>query len=381
MRKTHYLFVIVALFCSVLLCFLSNYMKKRKTHTISIVNDQPVESTLTHVSGSGIITTNDNALVDLEIERHGYSPSSEQEREELRTSYLVSRYGANAKLTFHVTDSMGRNVSDADIKVALGASETSTLKKGKTDENGIFVAEGKTDPEVVYTVEKDGYYRTHATDWLSRRKGADVKNGKWQPWNPTIEVTLKEKRNPIPMHTKEAKIFLPKQGESFGYDFEKGDLVAPHGKGEQADVLLMCTFEERGAPFSLDYKTELFITMPQQMGGVIVNAKDTESQFVYRHEAQESGYESQFYLITDRTESKILKNIELPKTDYLTFQSRVVKDENGKIISANYGKMDNMEYGRNVKNPEGAAIFFTYYFNPTPNDLNLEFDGNNLFKR
>ena len=52
--------------------------------------------------------------------------------------------------------------------------------------------------------------------------------------------------------------------------------------------------------------------------------------------------------------------------EYLVFRTRVVKDEKGNIVSANYGEI----YGaiRTVGFFGAKAI----YFNPTPNDTNLE---------
>ena len=52
--------------------------------------------------------------------------------------------------------------------------------------------------------------------------------------------------------------------------------------------------------------------------------------------------------------------------EYLVFRTRIVKDDNGNIVSANYGKI----YGaiRTVGFFGAKAI----YFNPTPNDVNME---------
>jgi hypothetical protein len=37
--------------------------------------------------------------------------------------------------------------------------------------------------------------------------------------------------------------------------------------------------------------------------------------------------------------------------------------------------------GQDEKNRDGACVYFAYYFNPTPNDRNIEFDTEkNLFK-
>ena len=44
------------------------------------------------------------------------------------------------------------------------------------------------------------------------------------------------------------------------------------------------------------------------------------------------------------------------------FRVRTKLDENGNVVSARYGKI------------YGDFMQFSYYFNPTPNDRNVEFD-------
>jgi hypothetical protein len=56
-------------------------------------------------------------------------------------------------------------------------------------------------------------------------------------------------------------------------------------------------------------------------------------------------------------------------------RTRVRLDANGKIVSANYAKV----VGDFYLVPQGS-LMFSYYFNPVPNDRNLEFDPKrNLF--
>ena len=61
-----------------------------------------------------------------------------------------------------------------------------------------------------------------------------------------------------------------------------------------------------------------------------------------------------------------ISSMALEKDEYLVFRTRVVRDKDGKIISANYGKI----YGR-----MDAFRHFGYtccFFNPVPNDTGLE---------
>ena len=140
----------------------------------------------------------------------------------------------------------------------------------------------------------------------------------------------------------------------------------------------MCAFQKKSEALG-DYKVELFIMASQQGEGIMINPKD-DSVFNSAYEAQESGYEQQYYSVTDRTPSKILQKIELSKEEYLTFRSRIVRDDEGKIISSHYGKIiidGTIDYGIDFDNPERTRVGFIYYFNPNENDRNLEYDGKN----
>jgi hypothetical protein len=60
------------------------------------------------------------------------------------------------------------------------------------------------------------------------------------------------------------------------------------------------------------------------------------------------------------------------------YRVRAVKQD-GKIVSARYGKMGNINF--DVINSPTAIINFTYYLNPEPNSRNMEFDPKrDLFK-
>ena len=286
----------------------------------------------------------------------------------------IIRDGAKAKLTFRVTDSLSKPVTNVNISVSFMFLEhgKGSVINATTDTNGLCTVEALCGKEVYCYFTKNGYYQTsfHHKYLTTYPTLDNVKDGKWQPWNPTIEITLKEKRNPISMITKDMLIKLPKKNEPYGFDCKMGDLVIPYGKGEQADFDFTFSAINRGHIF--DFKNELFITAVQQDEGLIANTRDTWSQFETDYEAQESGYLPEYHLMLDRTPSKILQQKELTGAEYLTFRSRIVRDEEGKIISSNYGKIMGIAYGLDDKNPEGGAVMLFYFFNPTSNDRNLE---------
>lgn len=70
---------------------------------------------------------------------------------------------------------------------------------GLTDTNGLFAAERVSMSDCRWLIEKEGYYRTEGRhSFMANLSNASVKDGRWQPWNPTVKVTLKT-RNPIPL--------------------------------------------------------------------------------------------------------------------------------------------------------------------------------------
>jgi len=181
------------------------------------------------------------------------------------------------------------------------------------------------------------------------------------------------------MYVKEAGIRLPQKGEAFGFDFKIGDLVAPHGKGEYADILLKC-WGDKPIPLSHAVSRYLTLSWGSEGEGVIRKDRDLQSILHSLHEAPEYGYQPEINLNYRRTNEKVLEDNDLPKNEYLIFRTRVELGEGGKIIRANYGKIFDVWFDISADNLEGAAIRFLYYFNPRENDYNLEFDtNNNLF--
>ena len=291
------------------------------------------------------------------------------------------RDGAKAKLTFRVTDSLGNPVTNADVRTGFYVwdEEKSNVASTKTDTNGMCTVEGLCSVDANCSFTKDGYYKTNFRHTFPnpRREPDSVKDGKWQPWNPTIEVTLKEKRNPVAMYVNRIEVYFP-QNELVGFDCKQGDLVAPYGTGNESDFLFTVIETSKSRN---EFQRQLVVVSDCEDGGFIRSRKDIWSSLVSKHEAPDNGYTPKVETIFVYGENQQPIDTRIGEDEYLMFRSRVKKDDKGKITYSNYGKIDGrIKSGKSDKGDNAGYVQFLYYFNPTPNDRNLEFDtSKNLF--
>ena len=384
MKRKHYVIIIVILCCTAPLLLLN--VTKRNVTDNPIFDNGIKESELVSLRKEsnqdredGVFGNNTPYPEELAMTLRDHD--SKKKKEELIQSYYAHHNGVDAMMTFHVTDSEGQNVLNASVHATFIVNDKkTTVCGGKTNEKGIFVAQGKAAYEVNYAVEKDGYYRTCVTYSFSKLRGDYYLDGKWQPWNPTVEVTLKEKRNPIPMYHKDTEIILPKTNEVFGFDFQMGDLVEPYGRGKITDIRLTYVFLTPSAEGD-EYFAHIAFDSASENGGTLLMESDLHSQYKSLYEAPMGKYEPRFEMYKRFTRQGVLEKKELTINDYLVFRSRV-ETGNGQIKSAHYGRIHEITYGGTSKNPDGGFVKMRYYFNPTPNDRNIEYNPNeNLFDK
>lgn len=177
------------------------------------------------------------------------------------------------------------------------------------------------------------------------------------------------------MNAKKVDVRIPIRDQAIGFDLERGDWVAPHGQGTLADLLVKFTATYEG-PQAFSKRIDLSFSNPRD--GVQAFPLDKTSEFMSLYTAPEEGYMPTLVDKQARTRTKILKSSEIARGQYLVFRVRSVTNEQGRIVSANYGKI----YGPNLLDPiieygrmgDADRLMFTYYFNPTANDRNIEFD-------
>jgi hypothetical protein len=301
----------------------------------------------------------------------------------LSFSIGVFAKGAKAQITVKLTDENDVSIANTNIiacvppPVSWSGSNIDETTQWTTDENGICIIDVKVYSIVYIVVKNTNEFYGH----IEKIRFKDISNGKWQPWNPTIEIKLKEKINLIPMYAKREEGKLPQEGVECGYDLTKGDWVVPYGKGETADFIFKVIGTHRTVPGKTrfpdvyyDYTLTLSFSNPDDGIQDVYAPPHLGSELRLAQEAPATGYKDILKLRFFREENKAsYDNLREDQNYY--FRVRTKRDRKGNIINALYGKIS------------GSIIFgakfvnFTYYLNPDPTSRSLEWDGeNNLLK-
>lgn len=278
-----------------------------------------------------------------------------------------------------------------------GDGSGDTNSSGTSDESGKYIGKGIAAMHIEVHVSKNGWY---ASKSKMLAKGKDH----------NITLGLRKIKNPIPLFVRDVFLKFPVFDEWLGFDFEVGDWVAPQGRGKSRDILFKFHREFKGYKFSEKKMEEmkfpdtteadlkkfygkwdgvLWIAFPAELEGIIEEKSDylPYSKMKMPHLAPEEGYQGEEMVIknksyhTEKDERASLAQMR----EYVRFgvpeskpsgyyiRTRVV-EVGGKVIKANYVKLPKM-----IGVGPAGSINFTYYFNPTPNDRNLEYrPGSNL---
>jgi hypothetical protein len=234
---------------------------------------------------------------------------------------------------------------------------------GTTDTNGTFAASrvNTNSSSLGIHAQKAGYYSAVVVYDL----GTSYDSSRWNLHPVWI---LKKITRPIPMYVRLVEKGPPVFNKPVGYDLMAGDWIAPHGKGQTADVIFTGQLEKKAAD-DFDYK--LTVSFPKVEDGIqefAVPQSEAGSQLRSPHEAPTDGYQSQVTRILARHPGQGVVDDSDRNRNYF-FRVRTVLDENGNVRSALYGKI------------YGDFMQFRYYLNPTPNSRNVEFDPKqNLLK-
>ena len=282
----------------------------------------------------------------------------------------AQREGALARITFLVVDDEGRPVPDATI--AGGFYNHGRGSHGfsrQTGADGTVTLEDLCVWEVNFHADKTGYYETRSRHDFYKAGFDCVKDGRWIPWNPTVEVVLKRKVNPVAMFVKPRlhKVVPPKQNSYLGYDLQMADFVSPYGRGTNTDFCLKYKFEKGES--LLFYRSSVSIVFTNHFDGIYKALLDKSSAFATDYDADTNAtYATKMAFEYDRLHKKIELDTRLKKNEYLVLRVRSIVDRNGNLSAANYAKISEF------MEADMGGVWFTSYFNPETNNTSLEAD-------
>lgn len=287
--------------------------------------------------------------------------------------WRMVRNGVSAKIAVHVVDGGCVPLQNADVRVVFSRFADEYTICGKTDTNGVCIVESKTcGNKVKMYINKEGYYNSQRElSFIRMGKELDVKDGKWQPYPMDETVVLRKMKKPVKMVVEEFYRYSPTEiiNTWIGFDIERNDFVAPHGKGRECDFEIYIDWNGRWLPEYSGMKIK--IRFPGPYSGYYCCQKNRESDFKWPYNANPFAE----YLKTACFGESVCpdgsrKEYYFDKSKCWIVRSRCRLDENGKLIGANYSVVSGI--GMACKKGGIACFGVIGAFNPVLNDMNLE---------
>ena len=251
----------------------------------------------------------------------------------------------------HQYDPWGNKPSIVDLRKEHVNEKGEVTFKGKDRKGG---AGG--------TVFAEGYYTGH------KGQGSKLNAvlNRWEPWNPTITVKLRPKKDPVPMVYKRIELKkIPKKQIKIGFDLEKGDWVAPYGKGKIADFIFIPNWYSFDPIKGSEGSYKLVFSNPDDGIQEYEFPKNLDSSFKWAYVAPTNNYSNILEQKSVWTKTGRLKK-GYKNCNYI-FRVRSKRNKKGKIISACYGR---------IKGPIDVGPYgkfnMEYWFNPNPKSRSLE---------
>ncbi|HEY5747342.1 MAG TPA: hypothetical protein VIU12_14790 [Chryseolinea sp.] len=300
-----------------------------------------------------------------------------------------SQASPTAQITFKVEDEDGFPVQGATIGMTTFVhwqpgegfgKDVNDGPKGVSNGEGVVVLSytSKTGEFGYRVQDMEGYYR----DMGNSYRFTGQSSGRWTPWNPTVKIVFKKISNPVPMFARRVGIpprslDMPVLDEPVGFDLEMGNWMVPYGKGRVADFVFTAN---RRWTDKRDFAARMNLTFSNEGDGLqsVVASPQSDSELKLPKVAPENGYESSLSISISRAPGQTTQSSTKTGRSYI-YRVRTVRDKNGKIISALYGKIHgDIQIG--VMRSKTVSVSFVYYLNPD-GTRNLEFDRTrNLFE-
>ena len=287
-------------------------------------------------------------------------------------AYLEARKnGAEAYLVVEDTDDDSNPVHGVLVRVHMGMNfaDKGNHLEGVTNADGRFVVKGKTTGNVIeIAASKSGWYRSY-TKLCFAKMGAEheVKDGKWQPWGMKLPLRMRLVKSPLKLIEEDTYREFPATDRWIGYDLIARDWVSSGCRGMRSDFEVRLTWDGLEGYHSKKLQVEC------RFQGVA-------DGFYPEHYVKDSSFSLAYRADVERRYERTLSRRRLREGRdfcvkgtapdcFFVFRSRSELSDDGRI-TANYGVLQNFFA---VADSDGTChLRLRYYYNPTPNDTNLE---------
>ena len=206
-------------------------------------------------------------------------------------------------------------------------------------------------------------------------------------------VRLYRKKTPRPMfaYTAEKKISAPYWDGRFGFDLQCFDWLPPLGQGKVADFYYVRNLGENGVTEGETDRKKIQRLFSFRNGekecpkagdvigriefaencGAYIAKKTGNEYFPSTYRANENAaFVGSFpiQIVAQKGNKWLHQAPVVARDEYMVIRTRVVRNEKGEIVSANYAKILG-PLNFTIQVVVGESVF-----NPAPNDTNLEFD-------
>jgi hypothetical protein len=272
---------------------------------------------------------------------------------------LNKPWGKVMRLSIQVVDDFGQPVPDANVRGYFNDprqhDDCGKIYNTTTDIDGICKNWGLVYTFTECSVTKNGYYSSR---YYQRLKKDDK-------YKPNVTLVLKKIRNPIAMKVREVEFSLPSKDQYYPFDLDVGDLVEPYGKGKKANIYIY--YYGKNKDFFTG-KSIFRLKVLDSNTGLSLAKFDDYSQFKTEYSAPIQNYTNLLEFVSESTEDKQIIDTKIKKNEYIIFKCQ--NSTNSTMF--NYGKiLPDLFYWIENGQPK---VKFTYYYNPVPDDRNLEFN-------
>lgn len=287
----------------------------------------------------------------------------------------LSEKGLPAKVTVCVRDQNGDLVSNANVRFFFGLMSKSKSKEieTKTDIHGLAVGESRVNHRIVITISKDGYYDSFYRHNVWNGSGG-YETGRWEPWNPILNVTLFEKRLPRSDNYFPGLSFKIEQNVRYGVDLLQREVFPINESSRSADFTITSTgnYYSTDTTREDDWIAKDALSFCKKGDGIIEKKRNRESELVYQYQAPMKGYQSlvEYTYMKKGKEKERIKQYPSETDLYLIFRiTRVTKDG---VEEHYYGIIESLSFSKNWKT--GKIVFrISYRINSEPGDRNIEY--------